>query len=112
MKTTASTEEMLSSIAISYIDESSELIPVSFGRLEYLFPIHSKVITRIFVAFVNQGGVPNIRILGVISEVLKNSEVMNLKLCGEYTDAVGKDRQIWINETEFERVRITIPTTL
>jgi hypothetical protein len=111
MNITETVKNITSTVGVSYLDKTGELIPVSFSKLDDIIPLHPKAVTRLYVMYLQQGGMPKYHVLGVITGPMKLSEVSGMRLKGEYTDIKGFVRQIWVNEEEFHRVRVTIPTT-
>lgn len=100
---------ILKTLGIIYTDEHGNAIPVKIGKLTEVAPLHSKVKLRLYLEMMGEGGIPFYQIIGVITEPLAPGEVVDLKLKAEFNDRSGK-KQIWINEIDFEQVRVIIPT--
>ncbi len=101
---------ILSSVGISYTGEEGNPIPVKSGKLLNMAPLHSKVKTRLYVELMGEGGVPYYHIVGVITEPMHAEEVVDMKLKAEFNDRKGV-KQIWVNEEDFEQVRVIIPSS-
>ncbi|HEX3074343.1 MAG TPA: hypothetical protein VHP30_12090 [Ignavibacteriales bacterium] len=101
---------ILSSVGISYTSESGSPIPVKSGKLLNMAPLHSKVKTRLYVELMGEGGVPYYHIIGVITDQMNPDEVVDMKLKAEFNDRKGV-KQVWVNEEDFEQVRVIIPSS-
>lgn len=82
------------------------------GKLEELLPLHSNAVTRLYIEMIAEGGVPSYKILGVITSPLPDCQVTGMRLKAEYTDKEGKLRQIWINNQDYNDIRVIIPTPI
>ncbi len=104
--------EICSTISIRYINASGTSLPVKHGKLDDLLPVHSTVVTRLYLELITEGGVPSYKILGVITSRLTDDQVTGMRLKAEYTDNEGYLRQIWINNQDYNNVRVIIPTPI
>ena len=102
--------EICSTVSISHTDSSGITMPVKYGKLDEIQPLHSKAVTRLYLEFIAPGGAPTYKILGVITSKLYPEQVTGMRLKESYTDKDGKYRQVWINESDFNNVRVIIPT--
>lgn len=105
-------QEICSTISIRYINASGASLPVKYGKLDDLLPVHSTVVTRLYLEMIAEGGVPSYKILGVITSHLTDDQVTGMRLKAEYNDKEGKLRQIWINNQDFNNIRVIIPTPI
>jgi len=105
-------KEICSTISIRYINASGASLPVKYGKLDDLLPLHSNAETRLYLEMISEGGVPSYKILGVITSRLQMDQVTGMHLKAEYTDKEGKLRQIWINNQDYNNVRVIIPTPI
>jgi len=104
-------DEITSTVGINYRLDNGKLIRVKYGKLDEIFPLHPKAAARLYVELMQEGGMPKIIIVGAITSPMTFPEVTGMTLKGYYKDERGLTRQIWINNTELSRVRVTIPTT-
>ena len=103
--------DITSTVGINYRLDNGKLIRVKYGKLDEIFPLHPKAAARLYVELMQEGGMPKIIIVGAITSPMTFPEVQGMTLKGYYKDERGHTRQIWINNTELKRVRVTIPTT-
>lgn len=103
-------EDIMYSISISHKNDDGVYVPVKMGELLEVAPLQEKIITRLYTEGISQGGTPTIRVVGVISYPLRNYEVSDMLIAGEYHSQDYGRVQIWINETEFLNIRVIIPT--